>query len=823
MSTVPSNCQVIQTFKPLSIATKQWVRDQNNQEDYFCYTINPDAHIDLQKLGRNFNKIDHPCLTKYVSQTNNQLFFKFPSKFTQLTKTTELDDTAKICLIYGVASALNTLHLFNIIHGNLSFASVYVNQKGKPKLFDYGISSQPTHNLRFKSFEVLNGEPPTNKSDVYSFGIFMYKLIMGKNPFATNNNLTQQQPQLEKDKKISEKLLSIINLCLQAEPSSRPTINELLKMMLDQDILLSKTNKTELKYFTDKWVPNNIICGVFEKKAKEVQTKADEGDPRSMIKCGDLYQSANNFEMAFKYYEQAVKKGNREAEWKFGLLYEEGKGVNASVINAKTFYEKSARQDSPQGLYHLGRAYRYGIGLQINKNLAKEYFERAAALGVYEAEYELAAFEEDDKKKEKRYQVAASNQYPPAEFKYGEMLLKKDRQTAMKLILHAVKSDVGEAQLEYGKMILPSNPTKGFKYIRRACDVHKLPEAQYMIAECYYEGKIYKQDYKYALKYIQEAAKMKYPPALYRYAVFLENGIGTQANPSKANKYLNQAAQAKVPAAIYLVGLQYLQKGNEDIALNYIQEAAEMKLPEAQVKYAQMTNTPVPQEALLQSQNMYQSKTPTQGHQLTPNELKKRADDGDVSAMFQLGKLYYYGQQVPQNAQYAVYYIKKAADEGETEAQLMFYLMNKEGRGVPQDLQQAFYYCEMAADNSNPQAMFECGAMLQQGIGVTQDINQAAKYYRQGADLGHKLAQYSYAMCLEYGAGVTKNPQEAIKYYLASAQQSFPDALYAVGRCIEHGIGVQNANIQEALAYYRAAAQAGSADGIKRLRDLNTQ
>lgn len=838
MSELPDGFEVCEKYKPLPTATKQIVLDKTKGEKYILYKLNKKEKLNSVEIGKKLSKVDHSCLAKYDSSTDNQIFLKYPKNMVKLTKSVELDDTAKMFAIYGVACALNHLHAHGIIHGNLSFSSILINQKGKIKICDYGIatkSSTKSH-TRFKAKELLNGEEPTDKSDIYAFGVFVYKLIAGVNPYPNKDSITQEGFKIDSSK-VPDKFFPFIVLCLQNKVATRPSMETIIKYMLEHDLALKKSRKFQLDNYTKIIVPNTILFTIIDKKARALQEQADRNNGKAMVQCADLFLQEDNFELALKYYTMAAKNENREGQWKLGLMYEQGKGVDADPNIAVKYYEKSARQDSPMGLYHMGRSLKDAVAGVCDKKQARGYLQRASDYGVYEADYLLSDFYEDEQKKAELLKKGADIRYPPSEFKYGVILLKTDQEKGMDLIIDAVKSDVGEAQLFYGKMLLKTDVQKGMKLIRKACDIHKIPEAQCIIGEQYLAGTFYKKEPKYAFKYVKSAAKKGYLPALYRLASYFENGIGTEVDYSKVDKNLNTAAIAKYPPALYLVGLKYINRGDQDIGLGYIQEAANLDFPEAILKLHELTKEPIPKDQKKLVKNIKStlaedfpsivsgssSSKNTKKQLVTGNPqadaLIKKADSGDSNAMYEIGKMFYYGQNVPASAEYAAYYLKAGADAGNVDACLMYFLMLKSGQGVQQDVKKAFKYCKSAVDKKSPQAMFELGSLYQQGIGCKQDMKEASKYYKMGADLGNMFAQYSYGTCLEYGAGVAKNPQEAIKYYSASAQQSFPDALFAVARCLETGFGVPQ-NMNEAIPYYRAAANAGSEPAKNRLKEL---
>ena len=66
-------------------------------------------------------------------------------------------------------------------------------------------------------------------------------------------------------------------------------------------------------------------------------------------------------------------------------------------------------------------------------------------------------------------------------------------------------------------------------------------------------------------------------------------------------------------------------------------------------------------------------------------EIRTKAEQGDAKAQFNLGGMYYIGQDVPQDADEAVKWWRKAAEQGNADAQALLGLMYFSGQDVPQD------------------------------------------------------------------------------------------------------------------------------------------
>ncbi len=107
-----------------------------------------------------------------------------------------------IRLAYGIASALDALHIQGILHRDIAFDNVLVETRRfgrNPRLIDLGVAKDISSNedltmagaflgrVPFASPELLQGDGAAGlvdpRSDVFSFGVLLYEWLSGKPPF----------------------------------------------------------------------------------------------------------------------------------------------------------------------------------------------------------------------------------------------------------------------------------------------------------------------------------------------------------------------------------------------------------------------------------------------------------------------------------------------------------------------------------------------------------------------------------------------------------------------------------------------------------------
>lgn len=141
-------------------------------------------------------------------------------------------------VIRQAAEALNYAFRMGIIHRDVKPANLLLRQDGAVKLSDFGcalLSNADTTqigiagSLSFMSPEQVAGKRLNHQSDIYSIGAVLYRLLTGKNPFSSTENvplineiLTQPHVPLEKYRvDLPKELCRLVERCLQKKRQDR--------------------------------------------------------------------------------------------------------------------------------------------------------------------------------------------------------------------------------------------------------------------------------------------------------------------------------------------------------------------------------------------------------------------------------------------------------------------------------------------------------------------------------------------------------------------------------------------------------------------------
>jgi len=116
------------------------------------------------------------------------------------------------------------------------------------------------------------------------------------------------------------------------------------------------------------------------------------------------------------------------------------------------------------------------------------------------------------------------------------------------------------------------------------------------------------------------------------------------------------------------------------------------------------------------------------------------AEQGDLSAQYNLGLLYESGLGVAQDAFEAVKWYRRAAAQGDASAQYNLGVIYDEGHDVPQDYAEAAKWYKLAAEQRDASAQSNLGVLYDNGRGVPHDHITAYMWFSIAASQGNKLA-----------------------------------------------------------------------------------
>jgi eukaryotic-like serine/threonine-protein kinase len=212
----------------------------------------PEIGLRFQREGRSAARLSHPNIVRVFDAGEDAMKGRGVSYIVMeyvpcgdfedlIDRNGSIPEMMLLRIGADVASGLTHAHERGIIHRDIKPRNILLDERGSPKLADFGIAraldGTTSHNragsylgtAAYSSPEQLRGERVTPKSDVYSFGATLYHAAVGEQPFSGNSIEVANQHILkvpasprERGARIGERLETLILGCLAKKPSERP-------------------------------------------------------------------------------------------------------------------------------------------------------------------------------------------------------------------------------------------------------------------------------------------------------------------------------------------------------------------------------------------------------------------------------------------------------------------------------------------------------------------------------------------------------------------------------------------------------------------------
>ena len=137
----------------------------------------------------------------------------------------------------------------------------------------------------------------------------------------------------------------------------------------------------------------NILLLTSPTKTASGKSAAKRGHADAQYRFGRMYEKGRGVSQddqeAVKWYRRSADQGNASAQHKLGLMYEDGRGVSQDDQEAVKWYRLSADQGDADAQYSLGLWYKQGREWPQDDQEAMKWFRLAAKQGHARAQYLL--------------------------------------------------------------------------------------------------------------------------------------------------------------------------------------------------------------------------------------------------------------------------------------------------------------------------------------------------------------------------------------------------------------------------------------------------
>jgi TPR repeat protein len=270
-------------------------------------------------------------------------------------------------------------------------------------------------------------------------------------------------------------------------------------------------------------------------------------------------------------YRKAVMYGYAEAQWAYGLMFADGRGVAQSEAEAVKWFRRAAEQGHAIAQFTLGGAYASGQGVYPNDTEAMKWYRKAAEQGNADAQNNLGVMLVEDllvkdcsdawgKAEAVRwFRMTAVEDYMPteqgntvAQFVFDEVhesgySAAKNENEAVKWLLKAAEQGHAIAQYNLGEIYakgwrVAQSDAKAAKWYRKAAEQgHAI--AQFNLGRAYAKGQGVTQNDAEAVKWFRMSAKQGNKDAQNKLGMMYYQGRGVTKNKIAAVKWLCKAVE----------------------------------------------------------------------------------------------------------------------------------------------------------------------------------------------------------------------------------------------------------------------------------------
>jgi len=212
------------------------------------YLVENGLLMNFEQEIRVHQTLDHPNIVKLYEIIYTEELIVLIQEFCLKGDLLDFVQNHGICpssfarrMFYQLLCALSYIHSRNIAHLDLKLENILLDDDMNLKLTDFGCCQTNVQNTFSKTFGTLLYTPPEillyieykpEKADVWSAGVILYTLVHGEFPWKKGSENAIRKQILSKNyvlpSSIEAEASDIIRMCIQYEPDSRPTIEELL-------------------------------------------------------------------------------------------------------------------------------------------------------------------------------------------------------------------------------------------------------------------------------------------------------------------------------------------------------------------------------------------------------------------------------------------------------------------------------------------------------------------------------------------------------------------------------------------------------------------
>jgi TPR repeat protein len=477
--------------------------------------------------------------------------------------------------------------------------------------------------------------------------------------------------------------------------------------------------------------------------ACQLAVEAVPDSPRLQFQLARALQKDKKYEEALKWYRKAVEQNYAPAQNNLGAMYKEGQGVNKDLAETAKWYRKAADQGDALGQANLGGLYEAGLGVNKDYAEALNWYRKATDQGLALAQARLGnmyirghGVNKDNVEALNWYRKAADQGFAPAQAVLGGMYyhgqgVNKDTVEALNWYRKAADQGNASAQSNLGLMYehghgVNKDSAEALNWYRKSAE-QGYPPGQSQLGYMYEKGTGVNLDYAEALRWYRKAADQGDAWGQNNLGAMYGRGLGVNKDNDEAAKWYHKSAdqgntQAKLNLAILVrMGVasasedRSLREERQKLEAERLQFDEERKQLEEKKRLAEerrklATDTTETRRPEKEKEEVPVASLPQgdfkagvaalyrKDYATALRHLKPLAEQGDATAQYNIGLLYYQGQGVTKDYDEAAKWYRKSADQGNADGQLFLGIMYQYGQGMKKDSAEAEKWYRKAAE-----------------------------------------------------------------------------------------------------------------------------
>ncbi len=415
----------------------------------------------------------------------------------------------------------------------------------------------------------------------------------------------------------------------------------------------------------------------YEDAFKWLKPWANDGDPEAQYRLGLLYEKGNgvdlNTRLALKWYRLAAEVGHRAAKRRLKNLRKSASNVIGGTESVATqWYQDSAEEGDPEAQYNLAFMLETGWSVPVDDIEAARWYEKAAEKGIQRAQFRLslmylvgAGLKQSEIQGEKWLRNAAKNDHPLADI-IREKILDADELVKLNIDIVKVINKVRKVSIK--------NPKKAGDIVMDAVRAAELKVAKDRVKKKKRLAKIQNIESaknqeivsddallgaggRKTFRWYKVKAERGLPEAQYQLGKIYEVGLEVKKDLSQAVHWFGLAAEQGHVEAQYYLGVWYANgiavTQNETLASRYLAAAAK----KGHEKASKLIEKSI--DGNLRDNH----------ESIAVWWLKQMALQGSAGARYRLGYLYEQGRGVERNVEIAKKLYALAVKQGNQEAE----------------------------------------------------------------------------------------------------------------------------------------------------------